>query len=218
MSILSMILMLLAQAAEPARERVVLTGTVVGADGKPAVGVEVVLADDASSRSRVAQPPSRSCGRRPCWRPCGADAEGRFRVELPERGEIRQDPWRRPVFLWAIGPRGPWRCGRSPTTGRRTASPFRLALAPPEPVEFLVLDPEGRPVAEARLAPARIRGMNLPDELADRLAARTDAQGRATLDVGAADEIEVVRVASGPFGVQHLRMPRPVAARSARSG
>ena len=51
--------------------------------------------------------------------------------------------------------------------------------------------------------------MNLPDELGDRLAVQTDAQGRATLDVGAADEVEVVRVASGPSGVQQLRMPGP---------
>ena len=90
--------------------------------------------------------------------------------------------------------------------------PIRLALAPPGPVEFLVLDPDERPVAEARLAPAWIRGMNLPDDLGDRLAARTDGRGRATLEVGAIDEVEVVRVVSGPFGVQQLRMPRPDAA------
>ena len=54
--------------------------------------------------------------------------------------------------------------------------------------------------------------MNLPADLGDRLAVQTDARGRATLDVGAADEVEVVRVVSGPFGVQQLRMPRPDAA------
>ena len=43
MSMVPVILLLLAQAAEP--ERVGLTGTVVGLDGKPAVGAEVVLAE-----------------------------------------------------------------------------------------------------------------------------------------------------------------------------
>ncbi len=105
--------------------------------------------------------------------------------------------------------RVPWRCARSPTTGRRTASPSGWRWAAPEPIKFLVLDPDERPVAGARLAPAWIRGMNLPDELGDRFAVRTDAQGRTTLHVGAADEVEVVRVASGPSGVQQLRMPRP---------
>ncbi len=219
MSILPMVLVLLAQAAEPARERVVLTGTVVGPDGKPAVGMEVVLADDASSlipynRLAVAVPrPPAVLETR------GADADGRFRFELPERGEVRQDPWRRPGFLWAIGPRGAPAMRPIPDDWPPDGIPIRLALAPPEPVGFLVLDPDERPVAEARLAPAWIRGMNLPDDLGDRLSARTDARGRATLDLGAVDEVEVVRVVSGPFRrAAASACPGRTRAESARSG
>ena len=81
MSILSMVLMLLAQAAEPARERVVLTGTVVGPDGKPAVGVEVVLADDASSLIPFAQNrgavPQQPAVLATLWRRCRRPVPGR---------------------------------------------------------------------------------------------------------------------------------------------
>ena len=210
MSMLPVILLLLGQAAGP--ERVVLTGTVVGPDGKPAAGAEVVLTDDASPLSpdplisgAALRPPAVLATRR-------ADADGRFQVELPEHGEVRQYARRRPVFLWVIGPGGPWRCGRSPIDWPPDGVSVRLALAAPEPLEFLVLDPEERPVAGATLAPARVRGMNLPAELGDRLAVQTDARGRARLDMGAASEVEVVRVVSGPSGVQQLHMPRPDAA------
>lgn len=84
MSILPVILVLLAQAEEPRPERVVLTGTVVGPDGRPAAGPEVVLTHDAppvSALTRttgaVLRPPAVLQTRR-------TDAEGRFRVELPE--------------------------------------------------------------------------------------------------------------------------------------
>ena len=136
MSILSMVLMLLAQAAEPARERVVPTGTggrprrQAGRRGGGRPGRRRIVADPYDQFPvAVPRPPAVLATR------C-ADADGRFRVELPERGEVRQDPRRRPGFLWRSARGGPWRCGRSPTTGRRTAIPIRLALARPGPVEF----------------------------------------------------------------------------------
>ncbi len=209
MSILPVILVLLAQAAEPRPERVILTGTVVTPDGKPAAGAGVVLVAVAvppnpEVRRNVAalRPPAVLATRR-------AEADGRFQIELPERVEVRQYARRPPVFLWAFGPGGALTMRPIPHDWPPDGIPVRLALAAPEPVRFLVLDPDERPVAGARLAPAWIRGMNLPDELGDRLAVQTDARGRATLDLGAVDEVEVVRVVSGPSGVQQLRMPGP---------
>jgi hypothetical protein len=210
MTVASLTLLLLAQAAGP--DRVILTGTVVGTDGKPAAGADVVLTDDASPlippgriTGGVVRPPAVLETRR-------AEADGRFRVGLLEHGEIYRDPNRRPVFLWAFGPRGALAMRPIPDAWPRDGEPIRLVLGQPGPVRFLVLDPEERPVADARLVPARVRGMNLPNEMGDRLAARTDAQGRATLDIGAADEVDVVRVTSGNSGVQQHRMTQPDAA------
>ena len=88
-------------------ERVVLTGTVVGPDGKPAAGAEVVLADDASSlipyvRNRA----SRSRGLRPCWRPGEPTPTAGSGSSCPNGARSASDARRRPVFLWAFGPRG----------------------------------------------------------------------------------------------------------------
>ena len=117
MSMLPMILLLLGQAAGP--ERVVLTGTVIGPDGKPAAGAEVVLTDDATWMSQfpfarattaVLRPPAVLETRR-------ADADGRFRVELPEHGELtfRSKTARLPLGV---------RSGRGPGDA---AGPHRLA-------------------------------------------------------------------------------------------
>ncbi len=206
MSMVPMILLLLGQAAEPAR--VVLTGTVVGLDGKPATGAEVVLAEGTAPvmnivrlTGAVLRPPDVLVSRR-------SEAEGRFRVELPG-DDLRIKRFRRPVFLWAFGPGGTLAMRPFPDDWPPDGVPVRLALAPSEAVRFRVLDPEERPVAGARVIPVRIRGVDVPVELGGRFAAGTDAEGRGTLAVGVADELEVIRVTSGPFGVQQLRMTRP---------
>ena len=95
--------------------------------------------------------------------------------------------------------------------------PVRLTLVPSEAVRFRVLDPEERPVAGARLVPARVRGVDVPDELGGRFAAETDAEGRGHSPPGLLDELEVIRVSSGPFGVQQQRLADPTPKVSARS-
>ena len=155
MSILPVILVLLAQAEEPRPERVVLTGTVVGPDGRPAAGPEVVLTHDAppvSALTRttgaVLRPPAVLQTRR-------TDAEGRFRVELPEDdAAIRR--LRVPVSLWAFGPGGALAMRPIPDDWPADGEPVRLALARPETVRFRVLDPEERPAAGVRLVPRGI--------------------------------------------------------------
>ncbi len=208
MTMLPVILLLLGQAAGP--ERVVLTGTVIGPDGKPAAGAEVVLTDDATWMSQFPFARATTAVLRPpaVLETLRADADGRFRVELPEHGELTFRS-KRPIFVWAFGPGGALAMRPVPIDWPSDGESVRMALARPQPVRFLVLDPEERPVAAARLAPAWFRGVVLPAGLIDRLAVETDTQGRATLDIGAAEDVEVVRVTSGPFGVQQLRMPRP---------
>jgi len=206
MSLASVLLFWVAQAADP--ERVVLTGTVVGVDGKPAAGAEVVLAESAPPMTvfvrvsgAVLRPPAVLRSRR-------ADATGQFEVELPGRDQVVQR-FKWPLVLWAFGPRGDLALRPIPEGWPPDGEPVRLALAPSKAVLFRVLDPDGRPIARARLAPARVRGVQVPADLDDRFAAETGADGRAALAAGAADELELVRVTSRPFGVQQLRTPRP---------
>ena len=62
--------------------------------------------------------------------------------------------------------------------------PVRLVLGPPASTAVRVLQPDGKPAAGARV---RVVQVNLkaprpPDKMLDRLAATTDADGRATID------------------------------------
>ncbi len=210
MAVAPLIVLLLAQVAEP--EPVVLTGTVIGIDGKPTAGAEIVLTDDAAPLI-IAEGVARAAFPNAAVLRTGkTGAEGGFRVELPGHGETWLPRWKRPVFLWAFGPGGAM--ALRPIAEGRSADgePIRLALARPELVRLRVLDPAGRPAAGVRVAPARVRGVNWPAELAGRLAVATDADGRASPAIGLADEIDAIRVTSGPYGIQQLRMPRADAA------
>ncbi len=205
MSMLPVILLLLAQAAEP--DRVILTGTVVGTDGKPAVGAEVVLAEGTPPVMNIVRYTGAVLRPSAVLRTQRADGEGRFQVVLPH-DDARIPRFRRPMFLWAFGPGGALALRPIPVDWPPDGVPVRLTLAPSEAVRFRVLDPEERPVAGARLVPARIRGVDIPADMGGRFGTETDAEGRAALASGSADELEVVRVTSGPFGVQQLLTSR----------
>ena len=130
MSMLPMILLLLGQAAGP--ERGVLTGTVVGPDGKPAAGAEVVLTDDATWMSQF---PFARATTAVLWPPAvletlRADADGRFHLELPEHGELTFRS-KRPVFLWAFGLAGALALRPVPIDWPADGEPVRMALAAP---------------------------------------------------------------------------------------
>jgi hypothetical protein len=208
MFMVPVILFVLAQAAEP--EGVILTGTVVGMDGKPAVGAEVVLAEGTPPVMNIVRLTGAVLKPAAVLRTQRADSAGQFQVVLSQDDATIQR-FRRPMFLWAFGPGGALAMRPIPHDWPPDGVPVRLALAPSEAVRVRVLDPEERPVAGARLVPARIRGVEIPTDLGGRFAVETDAQGQAALAAGATDELEVIRVTSGPFGVQQLRTPRPEA-------
>ncbi len=202
----AVILLLLAQAAEP--ERVVLTGTIAGADGKPAAEAQVVLAEGSPPLTALARRTGAVLRPPAVLRRQEADANGRFRVGLPA-DDMTIQRFRRPLFLWAFGPGGSLALRPIPDNWPPDGEPVRLTLAPSEPVRCRVLDPDERPVAGARLIPARLRGVDVPVDLGGRFEVQTDALGRGTFGAGAAGELEVIRVISGPFGVQQHRVTRP---------
>jgi hypothetical protein len=206
MYITSVVLLLLAQVAEP--QEIVLTGTIADGGGKPVAGSEIVLAEglpalsDRIRRSEtVLRPPA-------VLRRLQGDINGRFRVGLPP-DDLDVQRFRRPLFLWAFGPERSVAVRPIPDDWPPEGEPVRLTLAPSDSVRFRVLDPDERPVTGVRLMPARIRGVDVPVDVGVRFQVETDADGRGTLAAGAADELEVIRLISAPFGVQHLRATRP---------
>jgi hypothetical protein len=209
MQLAALILTLAALAADP--EGPVLTGTVEDEAGRPVAGAEVALAE-------VALPPggqiSRSAWRYPTSPPVilargASDDAGGFRLPLAVWADDPAGRYR-PRIVWACRP------GASAACAFRTiraywpldGEPVRLTLRPPKPVAVRVLGPDGRPVVDAPIAPARLRGVAIHPELGDRVAVRTDAAGRATLGAVAPVDLDQVRVTSGTYGVQVLRVPR----------
>jgi hypothetical protein len=205
MPMASLILLLVIQAIEP--EQVFLTGIITGADGKPAVGAEVVLAEGLPPLSdlirragTVLRPPA-------VLRRMQVDANGGFQIEMPP-DDVTVQRFRRPIFLWALGPGGSLALRPISDNWPPDGEPVRLTLAASEPVRFRALDPDGRPVAGARVVPARLRGVDVPAELGARFEVQTDGAGWGTLAVSAASELDVIRVISGSFGVQQLRVTK----------
>jgi hypothetical protein len=198
------IALLLALAAEP--DRVVLTGVVTDARGRPAAGADVLLAEgsrptlwETRYRDKVSRPPA-ILGR------SRADGEGRFRLELPPRGGPGDWFMRRPTVVWGIGEGGAITVRAIPEGWPHDGADVRLTLTSRPRAWLAIVDPTGRRVWNARVAPARFLGVELPSELSDRLATVTDPTGRARVtDFG--DDLEAVRVTSPKHGVQTFAVP-----------
>ena len=133
-----------------------------------------------------------------------SDEHGRFALALAAGPELAGEGDYRPVTLWAV--RTGMRAavlrfpGRLPDPGR----PIRLELGPPAQAEVHVVDPDDAPVVGASIRIDRIAPNNLgiPDPIADRLEATTDAAGRAVLDGFASAELVAIAVRAKGFGSQ----------------
>jgi hypothetical protein len=217
MSWASLVLVVLTQAAPATGPGVhPLVGTVVDAEGRPIGGVEVWLASGAEPDmvrtrtglelwSTVARPP---VGHEvPVLGRCRSGAEGRFRIDVPAEVARSQEPV--PVALWAHRPgtRAAWRRLDWVVPGLEEA--VRLVLGAAAGTTVRVLGPDGRPVDHARLAVVALAHLPVPTELAGRLAARTDRDGKAVIPGFAAGEIAAVRVESPRFGTQRGSPSRP---------
>jgi protocatechuate 3,4-dioxygenase beta subunit len=204
-------LLFLTQAAGGGAATVPVTGRVVDAEGQAVAGAEVVLAEGTrpirnTVRGRLSTPAVLAA---PAILARGAtDGQGRFRVEMPRRSA---DPeYRvRPLVLWA------WTQGRAPALRTipdewpEDGEEVTLTLSSPPRLPVRVVDPDGRPVSGAEVMPGQVRGRRPPLVLAERLAATTDKEGRATMEAAAAESLDQVRVVAASFGTQVVRTPRP---------
>jgi len=93
------------------------------------------------------------------------------------------------------------------STGVDPKKPIRLSLSPTVSVSCSILDAEGRSAAGAKVTVSVLRGGgSLPEELAARLAERTDKDGRVTLNIAPPDSIGLVRVTSEQSGIQDIQV------------
>jgi hypothetical protein len=148
-----------------------LAGTVVDAAGRPVAGATVWLGDTIANRQG---PEVLATG--------ATDDHGRFWLERADDLTGRGALWSPTLWAYHPGARVAFLefKGNLPAAGE----PVRLVLGPPASTAIRVLHPDGKPArgARVRLAQATLKAPRPPDTLLDRLAATTDADGRATLD------------------------------------
>src|SRR5208282_4233014 len=83
-----------------------------------------------------------------------SDAQGRFRVEVPAMIAARPDPV--VLAVWAVHDDSAVGVKRLPTVLKADDPPLRLGVGRAARIELTITDRDGRPVANARVAPSRI--------------------------------------------------------------
>ncbi|WP_165223966.1 carboxypeptidase-like regulatory domain-containing protein [Aquisphaera insulae] len=168
MSWLPLVLSLLAQEPAP------LSGTAVDREGRPVVGVEIVLSHGPADDGTV-----------PVLSRATTDAQGRYEILPPaaDRRPQRRQSW----HLSAYRP-GSGLVVSVTHLKAKDADGYRLALLPAGRRTFTVRGDDGRPIAGVRLTPLTVlpRQPNyfittLPTEIIHRVSATTGADGRAEL-------------------------------------
>ena len=177
-----------------------LSGTVVGPNGEPVAGAELLLAG-----MPMYDPPILARGR--------SDAQGRFTVERPA-GLAGESRFIAPI-LWVVKPGFRLAFTKFPGPMPGAGEPVRVVLQPPGKAEVRVEGPNGEPVAGARVRVERFgrESTNVPDPVADLIEVIADKTGLAVIDAAANDEVAYVDVHSKAFGIQgrpfYPRSPKP---------
>lgn len=179
-----------------------LSGIVVGPNGQPVAGADVLLGGlPVRAQKVVARGKS--------------DAQGRFTIQRPT-GLVAENRFDTPV-LWVVKPG--FRLGYLRLFGLmpKDGEDVRIALASPGKGEVHVEDPDGRPVPGARIRLEWFgrEQINVPEAVEDLIEATTDRDGRAVIEAATNDEIAYVDVHAKGFGIQG-RPFRPVTSQPKR--
>ncbi len=172
-----------------------LTGIVVGPNGEPLAGADVLLGGlPVFDQIVVARGKT--------------DTRGRFTIERPA-GLTAVNPFNAPI-LWVVKPGFRLGCSRFSGPMPKAGEAVRVALDPPGKGEVWVEDSSGRPVAGARIrlewfGPEHI---NVPEDVENLIEATTNAEGRAVIEAASNDQIAYVDVHAREFGIQGQPFPR----------
>jgi hypothetical protein len=202
-------ILLLALAQSPAAPAV--EGVVTDAAGKPAGGAEVSLTGIVRLGMKT-----------PVLSRTTTNDRGTFRLALPADPDGAKS--QEALTIWAF------RQGSAPRALSFVQSKVpkpdavRLKLEPPRDTPFRVVGPDGKPVAGASVSPfagpfdGGKEGTALPEELADRFAVRTSADGSGVLRVTSSDQLRFVFVTSEQFGRQGVGSLAGVGSATATDG
>lgn len=200
----ALLLIIAGAASEPV---VTLSGAVVDANGKPVSGAMVVVAEGPPALKVVTVRAPLSAPKAPDVLAKGtSDESGKFDIAMPE--EAPEIAWQRTrLTVWAYHPDFALGVRLIDRDWPRAGLPLPVSLPATARVKLKVTDGNYRPIADARIAPLRVAGHLVPEELAKRLGTGTGADGRATLAGIVPDELDTVRIESEALGVQWAGLP-----------
>jgi Carboxypeptidase regulatory-like domain len=181
------------QPKEPVKE---ITGRVLDQKGKPIAGAEVWLPvttidrDDTTSHATT-------------------DAQGRYALKVPDAWQ--QTPQHQRVgIVWALAPGHQLATASAYKALEGEPKSVDLTLGPETDTAFLVLGPDGRPVARAVVEPFHFKtsmAYNFPPgPMLPELRAITDASGRAALPALPREGFMTVKISTGALGIQRMRL------------
>jgi hypothetical protein len=85
-------------------------------------------------------------------------------------------------------------------------SPVTITLGDAPATELIVFDPQGTPIARAKVLPATADEIPIPDVVARELGGTTDSRGRVAMGAFPRAPLQEVRVEASGFGTQRLRV------------
>jgi len=174
-----------------------ITGRVVDPQGRPIAGAQVWMLVKFDE-------PDQSTAR------ATTDADGHYTLPVPELW-FRMPQHARRWIVWAHAKGhqiATANAGRSLSSGK--AEPVDLTLGSATDTSFLVLGPDGRPLAGAMVEPFHVKTPMAydipPQSMLPFLRGLTDTTGRALLPALPREGFMTVQVTSESFGVQQLRL------------
>lgn len=173
-----------------------LSGVVVDAQGQPAAGAWVWLAD-THAENKGPETLAKT----------ETDDQGRFRLDRPDDLKGRGTSWS--PTLWAYKPGAHVALLEFKQGLPGADEPVRLELGPPASFSVRVLAADGSPSVETRVRPswinaATFRAPRPPKELFEHLTVTTDADGVAKLDGFDATELYALNITAKGELVQTL--------------
>ena len=191
----------LAPAANQARAGVeprdAIIGSVVTPDGKPVAGADVWLVAHLLTENRAVT-----------FGKAQTDREGRFRIKPDEERLTMRNLNFRAIWAFKTGMQVATFASQDHQRplGFDPDRPVTLTLEKPATATFRIIGPANKPVAGAKVTLTGIdQGFTAPPgDLVDRLAARTDQEGRVVLIGAPLNRIRGVRVEKESLGTQNF--------------